>query len=301
MAAPLAVQCYQEGFTRRLQSLTAPKFARFSKRATGMAPLAERELALLGEKTFRGSFGQPDVLTGLKNIFMPRYGQVAAAHALRNNYLENILRLSKQMRSVGSANPAYGGLVKQVQNATSAFRPAQQQLFGEIGSAVKPRMDFLTKTLPLGAGLAGGGALGYGAGHFEGQGDERDRIQAVLSQVPLMTRLKYLFNPGSTFGGGQDKSSSFMGSMGGGMGGSMFKSMPRMMGGMAHSPISGFGRQMPGMMRGGLMRGGMSGGGLGGRVTQPGMFANWRNMSRGPMQLPGQMPRLPFNLSGGMR
>lgn len=291
MAAPLGVQCYREGFSRVILSLT--KSSHLTKQATGMAPLAERELALLGEKTFRGSFGQPDVLSAFKNILMPRYGQVAAAHALRNNYMENILRLSKQMKSVGRANPAYGGLARQVSDATSAFRPAQQRLFTEIGSAVKPRQDFLQKTLPMATGLGAGGAAGFVGGEMKGEGDERDQIQQGLTQVPLMTRLKYLFDPSGTF-----KSAALMGGLGGGMRGigeGMFKSMPRMMGsGLAHSSVSGFGRQMPKMMGQGMK--GL--GSMGSKVTQPGMFPAWKNTAIQGMGNP--MSQLKTPLSGNM-
>lgn len=207
MAVPLASQCYTEGFSRRWSFLVKSGMAGHTKSALIPAgagrvltnPLAEREMALLGEKIFRQSFNQPNIWTGLKSIVLPGYGQTQAMHAIRNSYLNEIRRLGEQLRGMSPTHPSRSRLLDAVRQATTGYRNQSSQLFQEIGTVAKPRLDFWNKTAPLAGGLGVGGGAGYTAGNLIGGNRTLDDVRTQLKDVPLMTRLKYLFNPEGTF------------------------------------------------------------------------------------------------------
>lgn len=161
--------------------------------------LAQAERRLLGEKIFRQSFNQPDLMLGLKSVFLPGYGQSKAMHVLRDNYLKEIRRLGGNMRGLGAGDPRRSALINRARDTTQSFRGQKNQIFEEIGSVAQPRLRFFNRTLPITGGLGAGAAVGMNVGNMRGSDKTRDTIRDQLKDVPLMTRLKYFLNPDGTF------------------------------------------------------------------------------------------------------
>jgi hypothetical protein len=182
----LSNQAYCDGFVRGLSRQMEKGVEKSAGAAATAASVAipafrRKEMAALGERLLRESTRAPDVWSGLKAVVRPGYGQIEQVRNMRSQFA----------RLLSRAHPA---------DRQALQRNMQQQLeqaYAEIGAVAEPKINFWGKTVPtvagVGAGAAGGMALGTGFGKIREQGNIEDRLQ----NMPLLDRLKYLVLPNS--------------------------------------------------------------------------------------------------------
>ena len=160
-------------------------------------PVAERMAAepslanvfkATGENIFRGS-NSPNVLTSLKNIILPGYGQVREMHGIRNDYMNQAGNLARKIR--GSSGSVREGLIDQIRDLTSTFRGEKDRGFTSIGAKAEPRINAL-KMIPPALGAAGVAGAG---GMWLGNEENQQKMQELLQNQTLMERLKYILFP----------------------------------------------------------------------------------------------------------
>lgn len=199
---PLAQQCYEEGFNRRIDAMVKSAVGpRVPSVGALMGGGRGGEMALKG-KLLELAVKNPN--TGTVANFFKRwqapYGGLEALDSHKRDFVDHMLRLKQLHREALAAGDASTAtrLQSSMHDMQALFRHKQERLYGELGTGAEPRRKLLEVGLPVAAGSAAIGGLAAGGAHLYSKEKSRRDTLGQMGDSTFMDRLKYLMVPKRT-------------------------------------------------------------------------------------------------------
>ena len=220
MAIPLNQQCYDEGFQKHLRDLISvgmtkravnPLISTMSGMVTpaseAAVPVASavaravenpaelNYIRALGERTFSRATTHPNPFINMFNSWAAGYPGTQGVAEGRDVLARETSRLAAKLKSALSGSIKHDELTQNLNDLVAAHQGAEGQAFEDIGRTAGPRLKFMKRDLPIGAGVAAAGAGGYQYGRRSGVQQAEQMDDDSISNAPLMDRMRYLLRP----------------------------------------------------------------------------------------------------------